>query len=155
MIHLLLGNLVVWAAGLGIGVVWGWEVAARRGEEAPGPAWVLMVVPPLAAWAVAEAVNLLTPRRLFDRRAAAPVRRATLGVLTGVVGFVIAVAALPLVEDALPDWATLTAASAVATAIPTLLLPRTRPGHCALCGYDLRGLPRMDQCPECGRTGVV
>lgn len=155
MIHLLLGNLLVWALGLGLGVVWDSETPARSGDTAPGPAWALLFFPPLAAWVVAEGVHLLSPRRLFDRRATAPVARALLGVITGVLGFIIAVAALPLVENTLPDAVTLAAASALGTAVPVLALARTRRGHCALCGYDLRGLPRMDQCPECGRTGVV
>lgn len=155
MIHLLLGTLVVWVAGLALGHVWDWETAAKTGEAAAGPAWVLAVFPPLAAWLTAEVINLATPRRLFDRRTKAPIRKSVLGLAAGALGFVLAVVFLPIAEPYLPDWGILAASSAIGTVIPVLGLARVRRGHCVHCDYDLRTLPSMEQCPECGRTGVI
>lgn len=52
-------------------------------------------------------------------------------------------------ESTVPLWIVLGL-----TGIPTALLwrscrRRTYPGHCEICGYDLRGSP-SDRCPECG-----
>ncbi len=155
MIHLVLGSVLVWGAGLAFGHFWDWEIAAKSGDLASGPSWSMAIFPPLAAWVTAEVVNLLSPRRLFDRRTIAPIRRASLGITSSVIGFILAVLFLPIVENNMPDWATLAAASALGTMIPMVLLPRTRKGHCVHCDYDLRTLPSMERCPECGQTGVL
>ena len=156
MILLLLGMMVAWTAGLALGHVWDWEVAAKTGlDEAGRPAWMLMIFPPMAAWLTAETINLVTPRRLFDRRIVAPVQRSALGFTTGVIGFGLAVLFLPIVEELLPDWGTLAAASAIGTMLPIVLLPRVRRGFCAFCDYDMKSLPSMERCPECGNTGVL
>lgn len=155
MIFLVLGVVLAWMIGMSIGLVWDWEVAAAAGAEGSKPAWIMLIFPPLAAWLTAEAINLVTPRRLFDRRSVAPVRKATLGFLAGVLGFAIAVAFLPLVERQLPDWGVLASASAIATMLPVALLPKVRRGRCAFCDYDMKALPSMERCPECGNTGVL
>lgn len=155
MILLTLGVMVAWMIGMAIGLVWDWEVAAAAGAEGSKPAWIMLIFPPLAAWLTAEAINLVTPRRLFDRRTVAPVRKAALGFLGGVIGFALAVAFLPIVEEQLPDWGVLASASAVGTMLPVVLLPRVRRGFCAYCDYDMKTLPSMERCPECGNTGVL
>lgn len=155
MIHLVLGSMLIWMAGLAIGHVWNWESAAATGEDGGSVAWLLIAFPPLAVWLTAEFINAVTPRRLFDRRTVAPVRRATVGALAGVIGFTIAVLALPLTERHASDWATLAGASAIGTFVTVVFLPRVRRGHCVVCGYDLRTLPSMERCPECGQTGVL
>lgn len=157
MIHLVLGTLLIWGAGLALGHVWDWEVAgaSKAGEVAGNPAWMMVIFPPLAAWLTVELINLVTPRRLFDRRTVAPVRRAVLGVMGGVIGFVLAVAFLPILEPFMPDWGVLSASSAVGMMLPAVLLPRVHRGHCVHCDYDLTTLPSMEQCPECGKTGVL
>ncbi|MEK6703016.1 MAG: hypothetical protein AABZ53_12185 [Planctomycetota bacterium] len=155
MIFVILGSLLVWVCGLSLGLFWDWQDAAKQGEEAFGPTWALSNIPPLAAWLAVEIIHLISPRRLFDRRIVAPIGRVSLGIKGAVIGFIIAVVFLPIVENAMPDWLTLAAASAIGTMIPTVLLPRMHKGHCALCDYDLRTLPSMERCPECGKTGVL
>jgi len=60
------------------------------------------------------------------------------------------------------DWLTvivfLFPALALATAIGTSIFvvavlrsSRRAQGLCQFCGYDLRGHPRRDSCPECGK----
>lgn len=155
MIFVILGSLIVWICGWSLGLLWGRQEASKAGDLVTDPSWALLVFPPLAAWLVVEIINLLGPRRLLDRRTVAPIRRASLGFTGGVIGFIVAVAFLPIVEKAVPDWVTLASASAIGTMIPAVLLPRTRKGHCVFCDYDLRTLPSMERCPECGKTGVL
>lgn len=155
MIYFILGNLFLWTAGLGLGLLWGWQIANQAGDPTPGPSWIMVIFPPLAAWLTAETVNLVSPRRLFDRRSTARVGRALAGMFAGALGFGAAVLLLPVVDATIPDWATLAVASGLGTLIPMVLLSRMRRGHCAFCDYDLRALPSMRQCPECGRTDVL
>lgn len=51
----------------------------------------------------------------------------------------------------IPHW--LTAALLLAPALPFWWFrSRERAGHCAKCGYDLKGLPGGAVCPECGTS---
>lgn len=53
----------------------------------------------------------------------------------------------------LPLWIP-TAGVAAVMVVRGVQRSRQAKGHCASCGYDLRGLPNAEQCPECGTTSV-
>lgn len=155
MILTVLSSTAIWAIALVVGYLWNAEAAAKLGEPPQQTAWWLLVFPPLATWLVIELVHAFTPRRVYDRRSPARRTRVIVGVVAGFIGLGLTVATLPLIEQSAPDWAVISVASAIGAIIPTLLLTRLRRGTCAICGYDLRNLPRLDRCPECGRTDIL
>lgn len=114
-----------------------------------------VLAPALAAWMTAEAINLLRPRRLFDRRLRRIAAPTIAGFIAGFIGAAIGSFALVLVDEPLHEALILVAASVVGSILVLLPMRRVRAGHCIHCGYDLRaqpgpGSPGCGICPECG-----
>ncbi len=146
--------------------LFGWGLAAEfswlRYEPGGVPQLLvaMVVVPVLAAWAAAELVNLASPRRVFDPRRGIRVSRLLLGVVAGGLSAVAGAALLPLADRFVPDALVFGGASALMAGAIVLTCPRTRPGHCIHCGYDLRqspspGQPGAGRCAECGADIVA
>lgn len=117
-----------------------------------------LVVPSVVTWAVLEMINLVSPRRLLDRRVRRPWARVVDGAIAGTLGACIGAVSLALLDWSVPDAVLTASSAAVATAITALPLRRVRRAECVHCGYDLSGMRvapgRSDACacPECGRT---
>ena len=109
------------------------------------------LIPWLAAWCGAEAVDRVSPRRALDhrRRGLAPViAGAGAAVVTTFAGaFVIA-----HLGERLHEAVSLGVIAAAVSAAAIALLPRTRIGMCISCGYDL-AITAAGRCPECGAYG--
>lgn len=145
-----------WAVAMLIGVLVDLESAATHqdGLRHAIP-WGTLLLPPLASWVVLDLIHTFTPRRLFDRRSTAQGSRVVIGGLAGALSLGIAVIVLPFAQDAVPDWIVVTGASFVGMVVLAVNLARCRQGVCAICGYDLRNLPRLDRCPKCGNTDML
>lgn len=156
MIIAVLSSGAVWAAALLFGALLHFQAVAT-GVWGPAEAmpWGLLVFPPLASWVALEMIRTFSPRRLFDRRSASPGRLVAIGGLAGVLGLSISMLAIPFFQDALPDWALVSGASFGGMFVPAVSQARLRRGACAICGYDLRKLPRLGRCPECGKTDIL
>jgi hypothetical protein len=153
MLRFLMGVLVV-----GIGVA-AWTLSTTPDIFGPQtPAWwlvaMLVALPVGAAWAVSEAVDRWSPRRVFDWRLRGMARGAALfagGAVSAVTGYVLATVMLAVVEW-MPDGAVISLSTASTCAVVLLVcFGRARPGACVHCLYELGdGQPR---CPECGAIG--
>lgn len=91
----------------------------------------------LGALNVVAAVGGTVSVALFDLRIAYPAT-TRLGAL------------VMLLLGALAAWIVMTAFLCGIVFLRRRYWPFVPPGHCAKCGYDLRGLPEP-RCPECGR----
>jgi hypothetical protein len=147
-------------------LLYGWGVAGapawigRSGDVARDFLVVIVVVPLACAWGAAELVNLMSPRRLLDRRLSGRrLARGAAGAIAGTLSAASAAALLPLVDSYVGDPVVTGGAAAIGGAAVLLLLVRLRPGHCIHCGYDLRNGPGPGRsgagvCPECGASAV-
>ena len=156
---LLAGFAAVFAGllGWGIGAGYGW--LQYESQSIPRLIAAILLAPTLAAWAGAELVNMLSPRRLFDRRRNTRLSRLALGVAAALVSAAAGAAALPLVDRQAPDAAVFGASGFLVMAAFVLGCSRVRAGRCIHCGYDLRrspapGQPGAGRCPECGASIV-
>jgi hypothetical protein len=152
---MLFGVMVAYAAAFSWGVWDGFSWLRYQQSDIGALALVMLLTPACSAWAGAELVQALSPRRAFDRRVRARGLRFFAGLCAGLFGLGAGAALLPIVDRFVPDALTMGATSAIAAAAFVLLLKRQRRGHCISCGYDQRGMPGPGQpgagiCPECG-----
>jgi hypothetical protein len=160
MPQLMMGVLTPYVALFAWGIWDGFPWLRYQRHDILGLAIVMLLIPACAAWAAAELIQCLTPRRFFDPRPRGGVRRFMLGLIAGVAGVGAGAAGLPLLDRFAPDALPLGGGSALAVAATMLLLSRRRAGHCVTCGYDLRGTPGPGQpgagrCPECGTSALA
>lgn len=116
-----------------------------------------VVGPVIAAWLVAEGVNLVRPLRLFDPRIARWVPRVLVGVASGLIGTAAASLLLAFAVGVVHDVVILAGSAGLGTMMTLIVMPRVRPGACIYCGYDVRsqpgpGMPGWGTCPECGAS---
>jgi hypothetical protein len=114
-----------------------------------------VLAPTVAAWIIAEVVQVLSPRRNFDRRLRLRVRPFIGGVVAGLIGAAFGSFALALVEGETYEFLVLAGSGALGAVMPLVFMRRVLKGHCIHCGYDLRGQPGPGSagsglCPECG-----
>src|SRR5262245_49032450 len=76
-----------------------------------------LLVPALATWSVLEGINLLSPRRLLDRRVRRPAARLIGGAIAGTLGTCLAALSLALFDWSIPDGALTAAGAALATIV--------------------------------------
>ena len=127
-----------------------WDYASYRAENLLVLLARAVGVPLGAAWLAWETAVWLRRPRLFDLRASRPWARVFAGALGGAIAAGLVVLSYAVLRRSVPDTALLGGASALATLMIVLPLPRgPRPGRCIRCGYDLVGL-REPVCPECG-----
>ena len=110
----------------------------------------LCFLPAFTTAAVALLINSVSPRVLFatsSRHRLAPMLR---GLATAATGIGLTAIAVTYLERRLPDEGCVILGAAASTAIGLLLCRRTRPGHCANCGYDITRSIAFGRCPECG-----
>jgi hypothetical protein len=133
--------------------LWGYlaENDWQRYQER-GAAWLaalLVGVPVVCAWFVAEVIERSRPRRAFDARVRRGWTLVFAGLVAGLFSALLATPTIVLLEDKAPDGALLAAASGVGSLCVLLGLGRKRRGECVHCGYDLSATPDP-RCPECG-----
>jgi hypothetical protein len=155
VIPFVFGIVFVFASLMGVSL---WLEPAFRWIERADAAVLLarsVLAPALAAWIVAELINAVRPRRLFDRRVATMVARGVAGLCAGVIGAAATALVLAVAEGYVHEIVVLSSTGAMAAASVLLPLRRVRPGECIHCRYDLRNQPPPGQpgwgiCPECG-----
>ena len=152
---LILGVLVSYAAAFCWGIGSGLPYLRYEQTSIWVLAMVMLLTPACSAWAGAELVQAITPRRAFDRRVRARALKFFIGLCAGLIGLAAGALMLPVADRYLPDALIMGTTSALAAMTIVLLLKRKRPGHCIVCGYDQRGMPGPGQpgagvCPECG-----
>lgn len=142
--------------GLGAASVIG-EAAARREQffrdgNVPYAAVILAltVVPIVSAWLTMDVLHRLRPRRWFRHGVQRRARLLLLGLATGCVGALGITTGLVLLESLVPTSVLTAGTTAIVCAAAFPLIPKLRQGHCAECGYDLRGGLAEGRCPECG-----
>lgn len=146
---------------LAIGSLFAWTVGAQFVWLRHEPRTVAMLsvaivlIPAAAAWAVAELIQAVTPRRVFDRRVSAAWQRFFAGGFAGFLAAGLGMGVLPMADRLAPDAAIMGFMAAVGVGLVMLPLSRVRVGHCIHCNYDLGGLTGPDHrgsavCPECG-----
>gem|GEM_PF-3049113 len=142
--------------GLGAASVIG-ESAARREQffrdgNVPYAAIILAltVVPIVSAWLTMDLLHRLRPRRWFQHGVQRRARLSLLGLATGGVGALGITTGLVLLDSLVPTSVLTAGTTALVCAAVFPLIPKLRQGHCAECGYDLRGGPAEGRCPECG-----
>ena len=146
---LAIGSLFAWT----VGAQFGWLRHEPRTVAIVGVAVVL--IPAAAAWAIAELIQAVTPRRVFDRRVSAAWKRFVAGGFAGFLAAGLGTGVLPVADRFAPDAAIMAFVAAVAVSLVMLLFSRVRAGHCIHCNYDLEGLTGPEHggsavCPECG-----
>lgn len=154
MSRFLFGNLII---GIGL-VYWNWP-SRFVGPYAVDRTFRLIlwfcVVPFLSTWFTAVLVNHFSPRKLFlpgKHGVMLPIFR---GSATGLLCMLLAI---PAVVYLLPQvrWmkeiVVMTTCSTISTLIVILLSPKSRPGVCRRCDYDIRASLSQGRCPECGST---
>ena len=142
--------------GLGAASVIG-ESAARREQffrdgNVPYAAIILAltVVPLVTAWLTMDLLHRLRPRRWFRHGVQRRARLLLLGLATGCVGALGITIGLVLLDSLVPTSVLTAGTTALVCAAVFPLIPKLRQGHCAECGYDLRGGLAEGRCPECG-----
>ena len=132
--------------------IWGWVAQAEwLRYQARGVLWLatlLIALPSGGAWLAMEVMERIRPRRAFDPRVKRPRTLVLAGVVSGLLGVVLATAMITLV-DKLSDAVALGAAAVLATTLVLLVLSRKRAGECVHCGYDLSAAQDA-RCTECG-----
>lgn len=134
-------------------------VAAEPGVRPDNPWLVALVLvswalPIGAGWAAAETVRLVRGSRLRTFNAAHSwwLARLVRGMVAGVIGVGLSLAALVYIDQP-PNDAAIVGLGGAAGTIAVLIFGRRIPrGACVGCGYDLRGLTPAagGRCPECG-----
>lgn len=106
-------------------------------------------VPIGAAWIIAELVEWIRPRKMFDRRSERPWRLLGTGFVAGLLSIGGALLIYATIGWRWNDAVVFGSSSACVSVV--LLLPRriVRAGRCVSCGYELKGLVEP-RCPECG-----
>lgn len=150
MIRFGCGCLTPFAALFATTVVWTGRQYPLAAEECFSFGLALLAWPLLSASATAALVNVRRPRLVFDRRAGRRLQPFALGVLTGLLGIVLAALLIIWVDDYAPDGLIFAASSALAALAVVAPLRAARPGLCIACGYDLRASIDFGRCPECG-----
>ena len=111
---------------------------------------LLVALPVLVSWIVAECLHHLRPRRLFIGARRGSGVLVACGVATALFAFTLAALGLAFLDSMVADGVIICAAFAVATVPALCVLRRHRPGRCVYCGYDLRGTSLRSACTECG-----
>ncbi len=109
----------------------------------------LVLIPWLGIAAALCVAQFIAPRRLFDEQPRA-LARVTLGLSAGILAGAVSVFGLAVLDPGVPEPLTVGVAGLCSGLICSLGLARVRPRACRACGYDLRGLGSITQCPECG-----
>ncbi len=150
MIRFCVGCLTVFAAAFATTVVWSGRQSSLGVEDCFSLGLALLAWPLLSASAVAALLNVRRPRLVFDRRAGRRLKPFALGVLTALLGIVIAALLLVWIDRYAPDALIFAASSALAALAVVSPLRAARPGMCIACGYDIRASIDFGRCPECG-----
>lgn len=126
----------------------------------PDNPWVLALVlvswvlPIGAGWAAAEVVRVVRGPRLRTFSAAHSwwLSRFARGLIAGVLGLGVSLAALVYISEPPNDAAIMGLGGAIGAVAVLIFGRRTPRGACPGCGYDLSGLTPAagGRCPECG-----
>lgn len=154
MIRFLFGNLLI---GIML-IFWNWptRLAGKLAlDRNLALILLLCIVPLLSTWITASVVNRLSPRKIFLPGRPFSLSPFLRGSAAGAFCFLLAVACVTyLLPKArwLSEGLMIAACSTIATSLVILCSPRSRPGLCRRCDYDLRFSLAHGRCPECGTT---
>lgn len=153
MLRFILGYAAAFSALYAVGF-WHAPFWIRDTGSVAWLAVMLIALPTAVAWAAAETLHALSPRRLFDHRVRGWVGRIAFGATCALLGATSAAFLLPLADRFLPESAILGGCAAACTLVPLACRARLRVGRCVPCGYDLRDITShaRGRCPECGAT---
>lgn len=115
----------------------------------------LILLPIAAAWLAISVLELIRPRRIFDRRVRRPIARLLLGAAAALVATLLTTIAVATLPSSISDSVITSSAAFLGACGVTLFSSRHRKGTCIHCAYDLSATPPTQPCPECGAALVV
>ncbi|MBC7773065.1 MAG: hypothetical protein H7210_11255 [Pyrinomonadaceae bacterium] len=111
---------------------------------------MLVGVPSIVHWLVADLLDSLRPRLFLHGRAHRWGSAAARGCTAGLLALASAAALAPFLEPRFHGAWNVAVCSMFWTALVVLASARARTNHCGSCDYDLAQTPATALCPECG-----